>query len=253
MASGNDASAQHVSRTLRALELFATGPRTQAELARDLAVHRRTARRLIARLEQEGYVEATKVGRQVSYAATPRLIVLGRQVADDLDLIAIAKRHLETVDGDQASSRSVAVLSGRAVTFPLVERVDPGDRANSVAASGEEAPLHAIAAGKIFLSDDAALLEDVLHQELVPFTERTVVTRGDLLVELATVRARGYASEDGEHRAGERAVASGVINHAGDTVAALCAMPAADASLPELGDLVREAALACSREIGADV
>jgi IclR family pca regulon transcriptional regulator len=253
LTSGNDAAAQHVSRTLRALELFATGPRTQAELARDLVVHRRTARRLIARLEQEGYVEATKVGRQVSYAATPRLIVLGRQVADDLDLVAIAKRHLEAVDGDLVSSRSVAVLSGRAVTFPLVERVDPGERANSVAASGEEAPLHAIAAGKIFLSADAGLLEDVLHQELVPFTERTLVTRADLLVELATIRAQGYATEDGEHRAGERAVASGILNHAGDTVAALCATPTRGAALEELRELIRGAALACSREIGAKV
>ena len=249
----DDAAAQHVTRTLRALELFAIGPWTQAELARELAVHRRTARRLIARLEEEGYVEAAKVGRQVSYSATPRLIVLGRQVADDLDLIAIAKRHLAAINVTHAETRSIAVLAGRAVSFPLVEMLGPGNRAKSVASSGDEAPLHAIAAGKIFLSADAGLLEDVLHQELVPFTERTVVRRGDLLVELATVRAQGYASEDSEHRAGERAAASGILNHAEDTVAALCATPADGIELDDLGRVVRDAALTCSREIGAKV
>ena len=253
MAPAGDAAAQHVARTLRALELFAVGPRTQAELARELAVHRRTARRLIARLEQEEYVEAAKIGGQSGYAATPRLIVLGRQVADDLDLTAIAKRHLAAVDGAHAVTRSIAVLSGRAVSFPLVERVGPRNYGETVAPSGEEAPLHAIAAGKIFLSADPGLLDEVLHQELVPFTERTVVARGDLLVELATIRAQGHACEDGEHRAEERSVASGILNHAGDTVAALAATPRADTSLEGLGELVREAALACSREIGANV
>jgi IclR family transcriptional regulator, acetate operon repressor len=250
MSSADDATAQHVTRTLRALELFAVGPRTQAELARELAVHRRTARRLIARLEQEGYVAAATAGRQVSYAATPRLVVLGRQVADGIDLIAMARRHLASIDGGRAASRSVALLSSRAVSQPLIERLDD-EGTTSVESSAGTLPLHATAAGKVFLSADTGLIEDVLHQDLFAFTDRTLVARADLLVELATIRTRGYASEEGEHRAGEAAVASGIQNHAGETVAALCATPTAASSVRELGPVVRDAARACSQEIGA--
>jgi len=53
-STGEDAPAQHVVRTLRTLESLAEGAQTQASVARLLVVHRRTARRLLARLVAEG-------------------------------------------------------------------------------------------------------------------------------------------------------------------------------------------------------
>ena len=48
--------AWHVTRTLRAMELLAVAPRSAPELADGLGVHVRTARRVLKRLESEGYV-----------------------------------------------------------------------------------------------------------------------------------------------------------------------------------------------------
>lgn len=248
MAPGaEEAAAQHVVRTLRALELFAEGPHTQADLAGSLEVHRRTARRLIARLVDEGYLEPVEGGRRASYKASPRLVVLGSRVAAGLDLVAIATRHLADLDAPSLRNRFLAVphAEGASIVF-----TDGGDDGGSPRPDLDSIPLHATAAGKVLLSADNGLLERVLRGELLPFTQATLVSRADLLVELATVRAKGFAYEREEHRADEYSVASGVRNHAGDTVAAIGVILGEEAELEALGDQVKTAAESCSMAIG---
>ena len=248
-----DATAQHVRRTLRTLELLSAGPHTQADVARELAIHRRTARRLLARLVDEGYAEPTAGGRHVSYRATSRLAVLGRRVADGLDLLAIGRRHLVSLDAAHAGARFVALLEDGGISLAEVEEpagVDPRAAAGVLTRTG---PLHATAAGKVFLSADTALVGEVLNRDLLAYTARTLVTRADLLLELSTVRERGYALEDGEHHAGVTTVAGPVVDHVGRVVAALGVVPVPGAALEEVGALVRDAARACSREMGAAV
>lgn len=252
-ANAEDATAQHVRRTLRALELLADGPQTQADLARELVVHRRTARRLLGRLVDEGYAEAVSGGRHVAFRATSRLAVLGRQVADGLDLLTIAQRHLATLDAACAGARFVALREDGGVTLAHVEEPPDGGAHDGPTLPSRSGPLHATAAGKVFLSVDTALVGEVLNRELLTYTARTHVTRADLLIDLATTRERGYAVEDGEHHAGMRAVASPIVDHVGRVVAALGAVLPPGVALEEAGPVVRDAARSCSREIGASI
>jgi len=249
--SAEDATAQHVRRTVRTLELLAAGPQTQADLARELAVHRRTARRLLARLVDEGYAEPAPGGRHVAFRATSRLAVLGRQVADGLDVLEVARRQLARLDPAYAGARFVALLEDGNVALAHVEEPPGVDPAAAAALLPRSGPLYATAAGKVFLSADTALVGEVLNQELLAYTAATHLTRADLLIELAMTRERGYALEDGEHRPGLRAAASPIIDHVGRLVAALGVVPAPATTLDEAGVLAREAAHACSREIGA--
>lgn len=251
LTGAEDATAQHVRRTLRALELLADRPQTQADLARELAVHRRTARRLLARLVDEGYAEAARGGRHLAFRPTSRLAVLGRQVADGLDVLAIARRRLADLDPGCAGARFIALLDDSGIALAHVEEPDGVDSSAASTTLPRTGPLHATAAGKVFLSADTALLGEVFNQELLAYTARTHITRADLLLELATARERGYAVEDGEHHAGLRAVASPIVDHVGRVVAALGAIPAPDATLEQAGSVVREVARSCSREIGA--
>jgi DNA-binding IclR family transcriptional regulator len=248
MSPGSEeAAAQHVVRTLRALEFFAEGPHTQADLAHRLEVHRRTARRLIGRLVEEGYLEPVSGSRRVSYAASPRLVVLGSRVASGLDLVAIAARHLAEVDAPAAGSRFLAMPDADGVSVIFTDDVGGVD---SAPPDLDSIPLHATAAGKVLLSADNGLLERVLRGELLPFTHSTLVSRADLLLELATVRAQGFAYEREEHRVGEYAVASPVRNHAGDTVAAVGIGTTDATDLKSLGVELRAAAGLCSEAIG---
>lgn len=246
--TGEDATAQHVHRVLRALELLADGPVTQAELARDLVVHRRTARRLLARLAHEGYAIPTRRGNRTIFVSTSRLVTLGHRVAQGLDMLDVARVQLASRLDASATARFVAALDADGVSFPHVEGPAPAVAGLDVPAGGR--PLHATAAGKVFLSADTGLLDGILGHELLAFTDRTLRGRADLLLDLALVRKRGYATEDGEYRDGARSVASGVRDYTGQVVLAVGAVPARYAGLAELGELVSDAARECSREIG---
>lgn len=247
-----DATAQHVRRTLRALEMLAAGPCTQADVARELGVHRRTARRLLARLVDEGYAQAVPE-RHVTFRAASRLAVLGRQVADGLDVVEVAQRHAANLPTDLVGARFVAVLHDGGVNLAHVEASAELDTRVSAKSLARVGPLHATAAGKVFLSADTTLVSETLNQDLLAFTARTLVTRADILLDLAVARDRGYAVEDEEHRAGVRAVASPIFDHVGRVVAALGALPMPDVGFPEAGESVRDAARTCSRDIGAAI
>ena len=64
-----------VTRTVRTLELLAIAPRSASEVAELLAIHPRTARRMLARLLDEGYV-ARPTGHRIPYSLAPRFSAL---------------------------------------------------------------------------------------------------------------------------------------------------------------------------------
>ena len=81
--------AWHVTRTLRVMELLAVRPRSAPELADALGVHARTARRLLKRLESEGYVTATE-DRRRRYRPTMRVVALAGLAMERAELTAVA-------------------------------------------------------------------------------------------------------------------------------------------------------------------
>lgn len=70
--------AYFVTRTVRALELLASGPLTAPKLAEAMQIHPRTARRMLNRLADEGYVARLDESRH-RYVLTMRLVALAGQ------------------------------------------------------------------------------------------------------------------------------------------------------------------------------
>src|SRR3954466_7385016 len=88
--------AWHVTRTLRAMELLAVRPRSAPELAEALGVHVRTARRVLKRLDSEGYVMLTD-DRRRRYRPTMRVVALAGQVVERAELPATALPHVTSL------------------------------------------------------------------------------------------------------------------------------------------------------------
>lgn len=70
--------AYFVTRTVRALELLASGPLSAPKLAEAMQIHPRTARRMLNRLADEGYVQRLDEPRR-RYVLTMRLIAVAGQ------------------------------------------------------------------------------------------------------------------------------------------------------------------------------
>src|SRR5215212_10606402 len=83
----------HLSSALRAMELLAVAPRSAPELADGLGVHVRTARRVLKRLESEGYVVLSD-DRRRRYRPTMRVVALAGQVVERAELTQTARPHV---------------------------------------------------------------------------------------------------------------------------------------------------------------
>jgi DNA-binding IclR family transcriptional regulator len=67
-----------VARTMQALELLADGPRSMTEIADALMITPRTARRMLSRLVDEGYV-AHRPHARPAYTLAPRFVTLAHR------------------------------------------------------------------------------------------------------------------------------------------------------------------------------
>ena len=243
--------AWHVTRTLRAMELLAVAPRSAPELADGLGVHVRTARRVLKRLESEGYV-ALSDDRRRRYRPTMRIVALAGQVVERAELTQTAVPHVAALREELGRGCHFCVPSYLSALCLVHDAGDVGSGCRPHLR--ELVPCHCTAAGKALLAWRDSWREAVLAESLESFTDRTTTGPESLRRELGRTVARGYAVEDREYEPDTRGLAAPVFADAGEAVAAL-AVVARTADLPadrygEVGDAVMRAAAALSRELG---
>lgn len=212
------------SRSMQALEVLAFGPSTATQLAAELQVHPRTARRLLNRMVADGWLVRCE-GSRPTYTPTLRIVALAAQLAHRAPLVKHATEVARDLHERIGNPVHVAIPSYRsALRLIRANGRDDGVR--------DLAPAHAIAAGKLLLAFREPWREVVLASPLAPVTDRTLVDAGVLRAELEASQDRGYALEDEEFRLGARALAV-PVRAGGDVVAAL-AVSSASSSLDEL-------------------
>jgi IclR family transcriptional regulator, acetate operon repressor len=245
--------AWHVTRTLRAMELLAIAPRSAPELADALGVHVRTARRVLKRLESEGYVTVTE-DRRRRYRPTMRVVALAGQVVERAELTGRAVPYVSGLRDELGEGCHLCVPSH---VFALcLVHAPAGAEATPRPQLRELVPCHCTAAGKALLAWREPWREAVLEQRLQSFTDRTTVGPEALRRELARTVARGYAVEDREFEPDTRGLAAPVFSDKGEAVAAI-AVAAPVSQLPaerysEIGGAVMRAAGDLSAELGFD-
>jgi DNA-binding IclR family transcriptional regulator len=243
--------AWHVTRTLRAMELLAVRPRSAPELADALGVHVRTARRVLKRLDGEGYVTLTD-DRRRRYRPTMRVVALAGQVVERAELPATALPHVTGLRKHLGASCHLCVPSHM---FALCLVHDEGEGAGGCRPHLRElVPCHCTAAGKALLAWREEWRDAVLEQPLASFTERTSIGPESLRRELARTVARGYSVEDREYDEVTRGLAAPVFAEGGEAVAALAVVAPVEHlqadRYSEVGGAVVEAAAALSAELG---
>jgi DNA-binding IclR family transcriptional regulator len=243
--------AWHVTRTLRAMELLAVAPRSAPELADGLGVHVRTARRVLKRLESEGYVVLGD-GRRRRYRPTMRIVALAGQVVERAELTQIAVPHVLALRDQLGRDCHLCVPSYLSALCLVHAPAGPGEGARPHLR--ELVPCHCTAAGKALLAWRDSWRDAVLSQTLEPCTDRTTTGPESLRRELARTVARGYSVEDREHEDDTRGLAAPVFSETGEAVAAIAVVAGTD-DLPadrygEIGAAVVGAAGGLSRELG---
>jgi IclR family transcriptional regulator, KDG regulon repressor len=184
---------QSVAHALDVLEQFfgETDELGVTELSKRLKLHKNNVFRLLATLEARGYIEQNKATE--NYRLGIKCLHLGRRYIHHMGLVRQARPILQELARKSRESAYVSIVRRDGVV-PL-EAAEPEDRAVRITPPiGMTLPLHSTAAGKAHLAFDAeAQLRSALPENLLRYTEHTIVDRARLLEQLEAVVREGYA------------------------------------------------------------
>ena len=193
-------------RTLDVLEALAAAqtPATLGELAHNLHIPKSSLHGILRTLSRRRWVEADPSGARFTLGL--RALQLGTSFVDADGGVQRAQPTLDWLAEQSGETVQLARLDGATVVY-LAKR---GSRhpVQLISTVGSRLPAHATALGKAMLAclDTSEILR-VLPARLEAVTPRTIVDRDRLVEELAVVRSRGYAVDDGEVAEGLRCFA----------------------------------------------
>ena len=189
-----------------------------SDLAHHLGVAKSTAHRLAAALVAEGMLEQnTQDGK---YRLGLALFELGSLVRRKMDITAEAKPYLKALAETTGETLHLAVVDRQAVLY--INIIESQRAIRMGYKLGTRAPLHCTAVGKALLAfQSQEVIEAAIAPGLPSHTAGTITDAQAFRLELATVRARGYAVEDEEIEAGLRGIAAAVRNYSGQVIAAI--------------------------------
>ena len=214
------------------------------------SLHRSTMFRELQALEEVGYVRRRKNG---TYSLGLHLISLSRNAFDNLDLREAAHEHLRKLHRQVGNTIHLAALMENSIVY--VDKIEDASGVRMYSRIGASVRPHCSGVGKAILSGlDSAERDAILGDtEWEKFTEKTILTREALDVELATIKTQGWAADDGEFEDFVNCVAVPIHSSAG-VVGAMSVtairMVADMEALKEHIPLMQKTAALISRELG---
>ncbi len=249
---------QTVSNALSLLESFAGDEELGVtELSIRLDLHKNNVFRLLATLQQSGYVEqCTRTDR---YRLGTRCLELGQSFTRNRSLVRKARPLLEELVRDTGESAHLGALRDFEVTHLEGEVSDR--LLHTSLRVGHRLPAHCTALGKVLVAFAPKGVMDAYERQtfatgrLEARTPSTIVDPARLRDHLGEVVVRGYATDQEECEAGLSCAAVPVFDAAGRAVAAVSVSgPSfrvdADVLLRKVTPLVTAAADRLSHSLG---
>jgi IclR family KDG regulon transcriptional repressor len=152
-----------------------------------------------------------------------RLWEAGQAFTKAMDLGNVAREYLTRVSERLNETAQLAILDGLENVY--IAKVEADHHLQLVSKIGSRLPAHATGLGKVLLSglDSDELDRRLTGRTLQRFTPRTITDPQHLREELRTVRAQGYAVDNGEYTPGVSCVAVAVRDASHRIVAAMSA------------------------------
>jgi IclR family acetate operon transcriptional repressor len=209
MPASSPESVKSVARVFDLLELIADagGSVALSELAASAELPLPTIHRLLRTLVGLGYARQLANRR---YALGPRLVRLG-EVANR-QFGHMAAPQLKQLVERLGETANLATIDGDRVVY--VSQSPSPHAMRMFTEVGRRVHMHCSGVGKAILAqlDDDEVRGILTRSGMPQITENTHTTVGALLDELAVIRERGYAIDDGEQELGVRCYAMAVPN-----------------------------------------
>ncbi len=245
---------ESVERVMRVLDSFtAETPELRlTDLSERLGIPKPQVMRIASTLEQGNYLERDPETKR--YRLGVRLLVLGTQVRQTLDLSQVAQPLVQQLADTTRETIGLFVPDRLGVVCIDVRESPMGLRV--FAQPGRRMPWNAGASGKIIL----AFLPDTERERILSqttlrqFTERTITDPDRLRDLLSTIRANGYHVGVGDLDDGALGIGAPIFDHDGRITGAVSLSApisrAPEAERPHLIELVTDCCRAISSQLG---
>lgn len=222
-----------------------------SEIARRIGIHKSSASRLLATLEEARLVERDAASGRFRIGVG--ILAVAAPLLSNLQVAEVARPYLEDLARRSGETISLSIWNGEEAVS--VEQALGASAVKHYAPPGRRNPAHCTATGKAFLAHcTPEEITRILDRGLHDFTDRTITNRAALLRELEQIRQTGYAINEGEFVPDVSAVAAIVRNMRGEVVAAITAtVPGyrfTESHRPELAGMVRKTAAEISSRLG---
>jgi DNA-binding IclR family transcriptional regulator len=180
-------------------------PVTPTEVNAQLGLPKPTIHRLFSTLEEEGFLQRDIDGR--AYSPGRRLRAMATGVLSSLRIRAARLAVLRKLSDVIGETCNIALPDRDSMIY--LERVETEWPLRIQLPVGTTVPFYCTASGKMYLSTlpKTHLARYANSEQLVQNTENTIVTPGDLIRAVSTVRSEGYAVDAEEFMDGMIAVA----------------------------------------------
>jgi DNA-binding IclR family transcriptional regulator len=209
------------------------------EISRQTRLHMSTVFRLVETLEECKLVEKNRdTGR---YRIGLKVLTWASHVCEGIDLRSAAVPVLEELNNNTRETVHLTVLDEDAAVY--VHKIDSPIPLRIYSEIGRRGPLHCTGVGKVLLAamseqEREAWLE---RNPLTRHTPATILDRTKLEKELSRIKEWGYAVDREEHERHVRCVAAPVLDHAGNTLAAISiTVPSVRMSSERSASLIRQ-------------
>jgi len=251
---GGQQTVQAIDRAVAVMSVFSRARPVAgvSEIAASTSLSRSTVHRILTSLAKHGLI--AQLPKSTDYCLGPRLLGFADTARQHLSLELHAGPAMTALRDYTGETVALHVLDETPArrTLAQVESVQPLRR--TYTDLGAPRPPHQGAPGKVLLAfAEEALRERVLTGDLRSAITGTKVDAGALRVEMAQIRAAGYALSLEERVPGVVGLAVPVRDHTSAVVAALSvSIPAVRAGRPEL-EMLAPRARAAAAELSAQL
>lgn len=215
-------SVQSVERALDIIEAVGTDQRGMGltEIAEKAGLHKSTAYRITATLVDRGYLMKTEEGR---YRIGLKYIEVASCFITGLELQTEARPYVAEVASHLGLTSYLGILDGDKVVY--IEKMDGISSMRMFLNIGQKVNAYCSSLGKCLLSNFSKLeIDDIMKDcSFIKFTPNTISSLEELHREIAKVRSRGWAMDDGEYEKGHRCIGAPIYDYRGDIIAAISA------------------------------
>ncbi|MDR3564295.1 MAG: IclR family transcriptional regulator [Negativicutes bacterium] len=227
-----------------------------SEIAEKIDLPISTVYRIVQNLVAWQYLAEKDSGNYVLGFA---FLTFGNIVKRDLVLTNYARKYMEELNQKTKETIYLAILDKMAGDLIYIDKLESLRNIKLAAGVGSHNYIHSTANGKCLVSRMSVdKVKELLNAHGMPqLTATTITDIPAFLEEIRKVKESGFAIDDLENEPGVRCVASPIYDYTGNVVATV-SISGVESNMElellkhEYGNLVKEAALSISRQMGYD-